>query len=126
MAKISFVLLVVALIAFQHVSEAHRPIGFNNEVVENDLHEAKDLIEEDLKEKETSIKNLENEVSLLTKSEMMLTQLEDAYRNGKSLERFGKKLKRFNRRIKQAPEEVRYVSIIQSILKDLGLNGGRN
>ncbi|CAH8258965.1 unnamed protein product [Arabidopsis lyrata] len=126
MAKISFVLLVVTLIVFQQVCEAHRPIDFNEEVLEKDLHEAKDLIEEDLKEKETSIRNLESEVSLLTKSEMMLTQLEHAYKNGKSLERFGKRLKKFNRRIKRAPEEVRYVSIIQSILKDLGLNGGRN
>ncbi|CAA0380953.1 hypothetical protein AtNW77_Chr3g0155391 [Arabidopsis thaliana] len=126
MAKISFALVVVALIVFQQVSEAHRPIDFNEQVLEKDLHEAKDLIEEDLREKETSIRNLESEVSLLTKSEMMLTQLELAYKNGRNLEHFGKKLKKFNRRIKRAPEEVRYVSIIQSILKDLGLNGGRH
>lgn len=126
MAKISFVLLVVALIAFLHVSEAHRSIHFNEEVLVNDLDEAKNLIEEDLNEKETNIKNLENEVSMLTKSEVMLSELGDAYKNGKNLAPFGRRLKRFNRRIKRAPEEVRYVSIIQSILKDLGLNGGRN
>ncbi|XP_010515508.1 PREDICTED: uncharacterized protein LOC104791045 [Camelina sativa] len=126
MAKISFVLLVVALIAFQHVSEARRPINVNEEVVENDLHQAKDLLEEDLKEKETNIKNLESEVNLLTDSELTLIQLEDAYKSGKSLDHFGKKLKKFNRKIKQAPEEVRYVSIIQSILKDLGLNKSKN
>ncbi|XP_010485523.1 PREDICTED: uncharacterized protein LOC104763836 [Camelina sativa] len=126
MAKTSFVLLVVALIAFQHVSEARGPINVNEEVVENDLHQAKDLLEEDLKEKETNIKNLESEVTLLTDSEKTLIQLEDAYKSGKSIEHFGKELKKFNRKIKQAPEEVRYVSIIQSILKDLGLNKSKN
>ncbi|ESQ49930.1 hypothetical protein EUTSA_v10021762mg [Eutrema salsugineum] len=126
MAKISFVLLIVALIAFLHVSEANRSIKLDEQVLENDLHEARDLIEEDLKEKETNIKNLETEVSMLTKSEMMLIQLGEAYKSGKSLEPFGKRLKKFNRRIKQAPEELRYVSVIRSILKDLGLNGGRD
>ncbi|VVA96099.1 unnamed protein product [Arabis nemorensis] len=125
MAKISFVLLVIALIAFLHVSEAHRSLHFEEQVLENDLDEAKNLIEEDLKEKETSIKHLEDEVHMLTKSDHMLSELGDAYKNGKNLAPLGKRLKRFNRRIKKAPEEGRYVSIIQCILKDLGLNGGR-
>lgn len=122
MAKISFVLLVVTLIVLLHVSEAQRPVNFGEEVLENDLREAKDLIEEDLKEKETNIKKLESEVHMLTKSEMMLNQLGEAYKNGQTIERFQKNLKKFNRRIKQAPEEVRFASVIQSILKDLGLN----
>lgn len=125
MAKISFVLLVIALIAFLHVSEAHRSLHFDEQVLENDLDQAKNLIEEDLKEKETSIKHLEDEVHMLTKSDHMLSELGDAYKNGRNIAPFGKRLKKFNRRIKKAPEEGRYVSIIQSILKDLGLNGGR-
>lgn len=135
MAKISFVLLIVVLIAFLHVSEAHRSINLNEDRkkinvteggLEDDLHEAKDLIEKDLKTKETDIKKLEREVSLLNKSEVMLDQLGDAYRNGKSLEPFGKKLKKINRMIRKVPKRARYGSVIQSILQDLGLNRGRN
>ncbi|CAH8324085.1 unnamed protein product [Eruca vesicaria subsp. sativa] len=128
MAKICFVLLVVALIAFLHVSEAQPPKDKNGDekVIENDLHEAKDLIEEDLKEKEKNIKDLESEVSMLTKSEKMLNDIGEAYKKGKSLEPYGKKLKKFNRKVKQAPKGKRYGSVVQNILKDLGLNGGRN
>ncbi|CAH2055347.1 unnamed protein product [Thlaspi arvense] len=123
MAKISFVLLVVALVGFLHVSKAQ---NFNEQVLEKDLHEARNLIDEDLKEKESNLKNLETQVSMLNKSEMMLIELGEAYKNGQSLEPFGIRLKKFNRKIKQAPGEVRYVSVIQSILKDLGLNGGKD
>ncbi|CAA7038655.1 unnamed protein product [Microthlaspi erraticum] len=122
MAKISFVLLVVTLIVFLHVSEAQRPVIFDEQVLQNDLHQAKDLIEKDLKEKETNIKNLESEMHMLTRSEMMLNQLGEADKNGQNLERFQKTLKKFNRRIIRAPEEARFTSVIQSILQDLGLN----
>ncbi|KAF8092322.1 hypothetical protein N665_0417s0019 [Sinapis alba] len=123
MAKMSFVLLVVALITFLHVSEAQPSKDRDEKVIENDLHEAKDLIEEDLKEKEKTIKSLESEVNLLTKSEKMLSDIGEAYKKGKSLEPYGKKLKKFNRKVKQGK---RYGSVVQNILKDLGLNGGRN
>ncbi|KAL1211326.1 hypothetical protein V5N11_023350 [Cardamine amara subsp. amara] len=135
MAKIYFVLLIVVLIAFLHVSEANRSIDLNEGKkeknsteggLEEDLHQAKDLIEKDVKEKETNIKKLEKEVSMLTKSEAVLDQLGDAYRNGKSFEPYEKKLKKFNRRIKKAHRQVKYGSIIQNILQDLGLNRGIN
>ncbi|KAF8091450.1 hypothetical protein N665_0445s0035 [Sinapis alba] len=125
MGKVSFVLLVVTLIVFLHVSEAHRSIHSNELVLENSLNKAKGLIKEDLKKKAKNIKKLETDVSILSKSEKMLKKLEEAYRNGKSIEPFTKDIKRFNKDIKQEPEELRYVSIIKCILKDLGLNGGR-
>lgn len=126
MEKISFVLLVVVLIAFVHVSEAQSSKEGEEKVIEKDLHEAKDLIEDDLKEKEKNIKRLESEVNMLTKSEKMLNDIGEAYKNGESLEPYGKKLKKFNRKVKQAPKGKRYGSVVQNILKDLGLNGGRN
>lgn len=126
MEKISFVLLVVVLIAFVHVSEAQSSKEGEEKVIEKDLHEAKDLIEDDLKEKEKNIKRLESEVNMLTKSEKMLNDIGEAYKNGTSLEPYGKKLKKFNRKVKQAPKGKRYGSVVQNILKDLGLNGGRN
>ncbi|KAL0717804.1 hypothetical protein Bca4012_067126 [Brassica carinata] len=125
MAKISFVLLVVALTVFLHVSEAHRSINSNELVLENNLNEAKGLIKEDLKKKEKNIEKLETDVSILSKSEILLKQLEEAYKNGKSIEPFRKDIKRLNKEIKQEPEEQRYVTIIKCILKDLGLNGGK-
>ncbi|KAJ4898635.1 hypothetical protein Rs2_25429 [Raphanus sativus] len=125
MAKISFVLLVVALIVFLHVSEAHRSINSNELVLENNLNEAKGLIEEELKKTEKNIQKLETDVSILSKSEIMLKKLEEAYKNGKSIEPFRKNLKASDDKIEQEPEEVRYISIIKCILKDLGLNGGR-
>ncbi|CAN7009612.1 hypothetical protein IGI04_011423 [Brassica rapa subsp. trilocularis] len=124
MAKISFVLLVVALIVFLHVSEAHRSINSNELVLENNLNKAKGLIEEDLKKKEKNIKKLETNVSILSKSEIMLKDLEEAYKNGKTIEPSRKDIKRLNKEAKQEPEELRYVTIIKCILKDLGLNGG--
>ncbi|CAF1703099.1 unnamed protein product, partial [Brassica napus] len=81
MAKISFVLLVVALIVFLYVSEAHRSINSNELVLENNLNKAKGLIEEDLKKKEKNIKKLETDVSILSKSEIILKDLEEAYKN---------------------------------------------
>lgn len=125
MAKICFVLLVVALIAFLHVSEAEPSKKRDEKVIEDDLHEAKDLIEEDLKEKEKNIKSLKSEVNMLTKSEKMLDDIGEAHKKGESLEPYGKKLKKFNRKVKQASKEKRG-SVVQNILKDLGLNGGRN
>ncbi|CAN8260729.1 unnamed protein product [Cochlearia groenlandica] len=123
MAKVSIVLLLVALVAYVQVSEAYLTSNVDEqEVLENDIQKAKDLIGEAIKEKQGTIKDLENVVTLLTKSEMMLTQLGEAYKNGKNLKPYGKKLTKFNTRIKRAPEEVKYVSIIQSILQDLGLN----
>ncbi|CAN6981164.1 unnamed protein product [Brassica oleracea var. botrytis] len=124
MAKISFVLLVVALIVFLYVSEAHRSINSNELVLENNLNKAKGLIEEDLKKKEKNINKLETDVSILSKSEIILKDLEEAYKNGKSIEPFRKDIKRLNKEVKQEPEELRYVTIIKCILKDLGLNGG--
>ncbi|KAG2295311.1 hypothetical protein Bca52824_041980 [Brassica carinata] len=114
MAKISFVLLVAALIVFLYVSEAHRSINSNELVLENNLNKAKGLIEEDLKKKEKNIKKLETDVSILSKSEIILKDLEEAYKNGKKTQQRGQ----------AGPEELRYVTIIKCILKDLGLNGG--
>ncbi|CAF2375300.1 splicing regulatory glutamine/lysine-rich protein 1 [Brassica napus] len=183
MAKISIVLLVVALIVFLHVSEAQRSTDKDEQkdkeekvtendkdkernkdekvdkdkvkdkdkerdkdenvlendkdkdkdkerdkeekVIEKDLDEAKDLIAEDLKEKKANLKSLETQVNELTKSETVLDELGEAHKKGKSLKPYEKKLKKFNRRIKRTPKKKRYGSIIQSILKDLGLNRGR-
>ncbi|CAN8269806.1 unnamed protein product [Cochlearia groenlandica] len=101
------------------------PTTYDKKELKKDLHEAKDLIEDDVKKKESNIKTLEEEVRMLTKSETTLNELEDALKNGKNLAPYGKKLKKFNRKIKHAPKQVKCVSVIQSILKDLGLNGGR-
>ncbi|CAN6968520.1 unnamed protein product [Brassica oleracea var. botrytis] len=186
MAKISIVLLVVALIVFRHVSEAQRSTDKDEQkdkeekvtendkdrernkdekvlendkdkvkdkdneidkdekvlendkdkdkdkerdkdekVIEKDLDEAKDLIAEDLKEKKANLKSLETQVNELSKSETVLDELGEAHKKGKSLKPYEKKLKKFNRRIKRTPKKKRYGSIIQSILKDLGLNRGR-
>ncbi|KAF2540779.1 hypothetical protein F2Q68_00033323 [Brassica cretica] len=94
-------------------------------VIEKDLDEAKDLIAEDLKEKKANLESLETQVNELTKSETVLDELGEAHKKGKSLKPYEKKLKKFNRRIKRTPKKKRYGSIIQSILKDLGLNRGR-
>ncbi|KAJ4886399.1 hypothetical protein Rs2_26147 [Raphanus sativus] len=171
MAKISFVLLLLALIVFLHVSEAQHSTDKDEKVTENDigketdkdekilendqdkerdkgekvvendkdkdkerdkeekvleedLDEAKSLIAEDLKEKKANLKNLETEVNVLTKSETALDELGEAHKKGESLKPYEKKLKKFNRKLKRTPKKKRY-GIIQSILKDLGLNRGR-
>ncbi|CAN8269776.1 unnamed protein product [Cochlearia groenlandica] len=129
MAKNSFVILIiVGLIVCLHVSEAQRSssINIDENALEKDLHEAKNLIEQDLQEKAMNIHNLENEVNMLTKSETMLNELEEASKNGKGVDGFGKRLQKFNRKIRKEPDEESSSSIIQTILKDLGLNGGNN
>lgn len=68
--------------------------------IENDLYEVKDLIEEDLKEKEKNIKSLEDEVNMLIKFEKMLNDIGEVYKKGESLEFYGKKFKKFNRKVK--------------------------
>lgn len=127
MAKISFLLFVVALIAFLNVYEARRVVKID-EALANDLLKAEAMIEEDLKAKKTSIQDLSSEVKTLSKSEHMLNQLGDAYKKNMDLAPYEKKLKKFSRvvKVKKAPaKNKKPVSIIQSILKDLGLNGGK-
>ncbi|CAH2055348.1 unnamed protein product [Thlaspi arvense] len=118
MAKISLLLLVVALVASLHAYEARR-VGKFDEALEKDLHKAEAIVEKDLKAKKMSIQGLSSEVKTLSKSEEMLKQL------GNDV----KTLKKFSRiaHLKKAPaKNKKPVSIIQSILKDFGLNGGRN
>ncbi|ESQ49931.1 hypothetical protein EUTSA_v10021764mg [Eutrema salsugineum] len=127
MAKISLLLFVVALFASLHAYEAHR-IGKFDEALEKDLRKAEAMIEEDLKAKKMSIQGLTTEVKTLSKSEKMLNQLGDDYRKDVNLAPYEKKLKKFSRivNLKKAPEKKKKsVSIIQSILKDFGLNRGR-
>ncbi|KAG7623578.1 hypothetical protein AtNW77_Chr3g0155401 [Arabidopsis thaliana] len=130
MAKISFVLFVVALIAFLHAYEARKVVNLG-EAFEKDLHKAEAMIAEELKAKKTNIQGLKSEVKTLSKSEVMLKDLGNAYKKDMDLRPYEKKLKNFSRivALKKAPmknNNKKPVSIIQSILKDFGLNGGRN
>ncbi|CAH8313284.1 unnamed protein product [Eruca vesicaria subsp. sativa] len=127
MAKISLLLFVVALFASLHAYEAHR-MGKFNEGLEKDLHKAEAMIEEDLKAKKSSIQGLKSEVKTLSKSEQTLKQLGNDYKKDTDEAPYGKKLKRFSRivKIKDAPaKKKKAASVIQKILKDFGLNGGK-
>lgn len=129
MAKISFLLLVVAVITFLHAYEARRVVKID-EALANDLLKAEAMIEKDLKAKKMSIQGLTSAVNTLSKSEHMLHQLGNAYKKNMDLAPYEKKIKKFSRviNLKKAPtaQKKKPVSIIQSILKDFGLNGGRN
>ncbi|KFK37585.1 hypothetical protein AALP_AA3G002300 [Arabis alpina] len=126
MAKVSFLLFVVALIAFLHAYEA-RHVVKTDEALANDLHKAEAMIKEELKVKKTSIHDLSSEVKTLSKSEHMLNQLGDAYKKNMDLAPYEKKLKNFSRvvNVKKAPVKKKPVSIIQTILKDFGFKGGK-
>lgn len=127
MAKISFLLFVVALIAFLHAYEARHIVNFG-EAFEKDLQKAEAMIKEDLKAKKMNIQSLTSVVKTLSKSEKMLNELGNASKKDMDLAPYEKKLKKFSRIItlKKAPaKNKKPVSIIQSILKDFGLNGGR-
>ncbi|KAG2295313.1 hypothetical protein Bca52824_041982 [Brassica carinata] len=98
MAKIALLLFVMAILVSLHANEAHHP-------------------------KKKSIQGLTSEMKPLSKSEQVLNNNLEKDHNKKN------KLKRFRRvtKIKRAPARKRKsVSIIQSILHDFGLNGGRN
>lgn len=130
MAKISFVLFAVALIAFLHAYEARKVVNVG-EAFEKDLQKAEAMIAEEVKAKKTNIQGLTSEVKTLSKSEVMLKDLGNAYKKDMDLRPYEKKLKNFSRinvALKKAPvkNNKKPVSIIQSILKDFGLNGGRD
>lgn len=139
MAKISFLLFAMVLVASLHAYEAHRVGRF----LEEDLQKADAMNEEDLKAKETSDQGLPSEVETLSKSEQTPSQLENDYKKDMDVAPalapalapvlapapapYEKKLKNFNRLVRRAPSRNKKpASIIQSILKDFGLNGGRN
>ncbi|KAF8092323.1 hypothetical protein N665_0417s0020 [Sinapis alba] len=129
MAKISLLLFVVALVASLHAYEAHR-MGKFDEALEKDLHKAEALIEEDIKATKTSIQGLTSEMKTLSKSEEMLNQLGKDYKKDMDVAPYGKKLRTFSRAAKnvtKAPpaKNKKPASVIQTILKDFGLNGGR-
>ncbi|KAG7575616.1 hypothetical protein ISN45_Aa03g000940 [Arabidopsis thaliana x Arabidopsis arenosa] len=129
MAKISFVLFAVVLMAFLHAYEARKVVNFG-EAFEKDLQKAEAMIAEEVKAKKTNIRGLTSEVKTLSKSEVMLKDLGNAYKKDMDLRPYEKKLKNFSRvvALKKAPvkNNKKPVSIIQSILKDFGLNGGRD
>ncbi|CAA7038656.1 unnamed protein product [Microthlaspi erraticum] len=117
MAKISFFLFALVLIASLHAYEAHRVGRF---------------LEEDLKAKKTSDQGLPSQVETLSNSEQMpsapVLAPELAPTLAPAQAPSEKKLKKFNRlNIRRSPaRNKKPASIIQSILKDFGLNGGRN
>ncbi|CAN8269805.1 unnamed protein product [Cochlearia groenlandica] len=126
MGKISLLLFVVALIAIFKANECHRVGKFKDGALEKDLHKAEKMIEEDMKAKQKSIDGLKR----LNSSEQMLKQLGSAYKKDMNLSTFEHGLKRFNRTVnikKASPVVVpkKSVSIIQSILLDLGFTGGK-
>ncbi|EOA32120.1 hypothetical protein CARUB_v10015371mg [Capsella rubella] len=132
MAKISFLLFAVALMAFLHAYEARHVVNLG-ESFEKDLHKAEARIKEELKAKKMNIRGLTSEVKTLSKSEVVLNELGDAYKKDKNLKPYEKKLKNFSKiiNLKKAPappaaKKKKSESIIQTILKDFGLNGGRN
>ena len=139
MAKIALLLFVVAIMVSLQANEAHRKGGFDA-ALEKDLHKAETtMIQKDLYAKKKSIQGL-TEVKSLSKPERMLISLEKNHKkkNMPSKKHHTKKLDRkanshknlnsFGRvtRIKKPPVKRGSVSIIQSILKDFGLNGGRD
>ena len=129
MAKISSLLFVMALLTSLHAYEAHR-MGKFDEALEKDLHKAEAQIEEDLKATKTNIQGLTSEMKTLSKSEEMLNQLGKDYKKDMDVDPYGKKLRTFSKAAKnvtKAPpaKNKKPASVIQSILKDFGLNGGR-
>ncbi|CAF2371511.1 uncharacterized protein LOC103850085 [Brassica rapa] len=127
MAKISLLLLVVVLFSSLQAYEAHR-IGNFDKGLEKDLHNAEAMIEEDLKAKKTSTQGLKSEVTTLSKSEQKLKQLGNDYKKDTDEAPYGKKLKKFSRLVKVKEvlgKKKKAASVIQKILKDFGLNGGR-
>ena len=129
MAKISLMLFVVALVASLHAYEAHRTGKFD-EALEKDLHRAEALIEEDLKATKTSIQGLTSEMKTLSRSEETLNQLGKDYKKDMDVAPYGNKLRSFSRAAKNATKappakSKKPASVIQTILKDFGLNGGR-
>ncbi|KAG2318306.1 hypothetical protein Bca4012_069417 [Brassica carinata] len=127
MAKISLLLLVVVLFASLQAYEAHR-IGKFDEGLQKDLHNAEAMIEDDLKAKKTSIQGLKSEVKTLSKSEQTLKQLGNDYKKDTDEAPYEKKLKKFSRMVKVKEaigKKKKAASVIQKILKDFGLNGGR-
>ncbi|KAF8049780.1 hypothetical protein N665_2118s0010 [Sinapis alba] len=105
-------------------------MGKFDEGLEKDLHKAEAMIEEDLKAKKTSIQSLKFEVQTLSKSEQTLKQVgNDHYKKDTDEAPYGKKLKKFSRivKIKKSPGKYKKPSsVIQKILSDFGLNGGRD
>ena len=139
MAKFGLLLFAVALLVSIHANEAHRKGEFDA-ALEKDLHKAETMIQKDLQAKKKSNQVLASEVKSLSKSEQMLNNLGKDHKKKNMLSKKdlkkkldlianAQKLKKFSRvtKIKKAPARKRKsVSIIQSILKDFGLNGGRN
>ena len=127
MAKIALLLCVMAILVSLHANEAHHRKG-------------DPAREKDIAAKKRSIQGLTSEVKSLSKSEQVLNNFEKDHNNKNMLSKkdlkkkldsiaSAQKLKQFRRvtKIKRAPtRKRRSVSIIQSILKDFGLNGGRN
>ncbi|KAL1211325.1 hypothetical protein V5N11_023349 [Cardamine amara subsp. amara] len=99
MAKISFLIFVVALIAFLHAYEAHR-VGSFREALGKDLHKAETMIEKDLKAKKANIQGLKSEVKTLSKSEVVLKELEKAL-NEKKLRKFSRTINMKKRRFER-------------------------
>ncbi|KAG2273393.1 hypothetical protein Bca4012_086042 [Brassica carinata] len=129
MGKISLLLFAMALVASLHVYEAHR-MGRFDEALEKDFHKAEALIEEDLNATKKSIQGLTSEMKTLSKSEEMLNQLGKDYKKDMDVAPYGKKLRTFSRAAKNATKappakNKKPASVIQTILKDFGLNGGR-
>ncbi|XP_018490116.1 uncharacterized protein LOC108860762 [Raphanus sativus] len=127
MAKIALLLFVMAILVSLHANEAHHRKG-------------DPAREKDLTAKKKSIQGLTSEVKSLSKSEQVVNNIEKDHNKNKMLSKkdhkkkldsmaYAQKLKKFRRvtKIKRVPARKRKsVSIIQSILKDFGLNGGRN
>ncbi|WZY83183.1 hypothetical protein YC2023_029567 [Brassica napus] len=128
MAKIALLLFVMVILVSLHANEAHHRKG-------------DPAPEKDLTAKKKSIQGLTSEVKPLSKSEQVLNNnLEKDHNKKKVLSKkdqkkkldsmaYAQKLRRFRRvtKIKRAPARKRKSeSIIQSILHDFGLNGGRN
>ncbi|XP_010463552.1 PREDICTED: uncharacterized protein LOC104744235 [Camelina sativa] len=132
MAKISFLLFAMALIAFLHAYEARHLAKFDEAAFVKDLHKAEAMIEKEVKAKRIDIQGLTSEVKTLSKSKVVLSELGTAHKKDMNLKPYEKKLKKISRvtTVKKAPAAVakkkKPVSIIQSILKDFGLNGGKN
>ncbi|XP_010485522.1 PREDICTED: uncharacterized protein LOC104763835 [Camelina sativa] len=130
MAKISFLLFAMALIAFLHAYEARHLAKFDEAFVK-EMHKAEAMIEEEVKAKRMNIQGLTSEVKTLSKSKVVLSELGTAHKKDMNLKPYEKKLKKISRvtTLKKAPaatKQKKPVSIIQSILKDFGLNGGKN
>ncbi|KAL0717808.1 hypothetical protein Bca4012_067130 [Brassica carinata] len=127
MAKIALLIFVMAILVSLHANEAHHRKG-------------DPALVKDLTAKKKSIQGLPSEVKSLSKSEQVLNNPEKDHNKKKMLSRkdhnkkldsmaYAQKLKRFRRvtKIRRAPaRKGKSESIIQSILHDFGLNGGRN